>query len=636
MKKTLLGVVALIFVMSVFTACGGGSSEAKADKNADRVLTWVYQEAPDSLNYLTDSKNSSFRHIKNFIGGLYANDQYGNYVPELAESYEVSEGGTVYTFHIRKGMKWYTTTGEEYADVVAQDWVDAMKYAVEKKSPILWIVNGVIKNLVEYEQGKVDWDAVGVKAIDDYTLQYTTERPCPYFISMTTYAILYPANGEFLKSKGDDFGVVSPENILYCGAFILSEMTSKSKISYVKNENYWDKDNVHLSEVNFLYDDFKDPKSLINGFEAGTYNVAFLRSDWEDFDKYVEKYKDNAYYAMPNPNTYGFSLNFNRRATKYTNKDAEGLKNTHDALMNANFRKAVRAAFGRLDYMRQTMPEQVAKSTMHNTWTYVDLVSNSKGENYGSMINRKFNEINDREVDLSDGVNSHESKEFALEYLEKAKAEGVKLPVTLDLLAIDTETRLKQLKSLEHSIETNTDGQILIDLHVMPYDDVATICFRTNDPAQKDYDLNYFIGWVPDFADPKNYLDIYNPVNGDFIRNLGLSPLGEDPENDKIIEELELMKYNELLKAADAEYEDLDKRYELYAEAEAYLLKNCIVLPQWMVTRSLKVSKFVPFSGAYGLASESIWKYIQIQDDIVTLEQYNKAKAEWDAKRANK
>ncbi len=635
MKKNLVILMALVLIVSFFTACGG-SSDAKVEKQeraADRVLTLTYGEPPDSFNYLTSSKNSSFRHVRNFVSGLYANDQYGNYVPELAESYEVSDDGTVYTFHIRKGVKWYTATGEEYSEVKAQNWVASIKYMVENKSALVWLLRGVVKNFTEYEKGAVTLEDVGVKALDDYTLQYTLERPTPYFISLTLYSVMYPVDPEFLASKGADFGVASPENILYNGAFILSELTSKSKIAYIKNENYWDKDNVHFSEINFLYDDGKDPKSGINGFEKGLYMSSSLSPVWEDFDDYVEKYKDNAYPTMPNAGTFGFSINFNRRANKYTNKDAAGLKNTHDAFMNKNFRKGFQAVFSRYDYMRQTTPEILVLPTMHNIWTYADIVKTSKGESYGSLVNKEFNKLNDKQLDLSDGVNAYEDPVAGLKYLEKAKAEGVKFPVTLDILVVDNEFWLKRLKSLEQSIETNSNGMIQVDLFPMSPDELSTVYFRTDDPAQKDYDINYFIGWLPDFADPKNYLDIYNPEDGDFLKPLGLNHLGEDPENDKIMEELGLLKYNEMLKEANAEYMDLDKRYQLYAEAEAFLLENRIALPNTMDGRGLIVSKYVPFSGAYGLSTSGVWKYAQLQDEMVTVEQHAKAKAEWEAKK---
>ncbi len=498
----------------------------RPEPGEDRVYTYFYESDPETLNYLTSSKNPDFKHTGNFISGLYAYNEYNELVPDMAESFEVSEDGMTYTFHLRDA-NWVTATGEVYAPVTADDWVTATEYLVEQDAPTLWLLDGVVANLREYMDGEVDIEEVGVKAVDEHTLQYTLTHPAPYFLSMTTYSVMFPLNREFINSKGEDFGITQPDGILYNGPFICSEMTAKSKIAYTKNPNYWDKDNVHLSEVNLIFDDGKDVKSGINGFESGTYVQSSLRPSWEDFDEYVKKYEGKAYASLPNSTTFALNPNYNRRATKYTNKDEQGLKDTHDAIMNKNFRKALQASFGRMDYLLQTMPKEVAVGSMRNIWTYPELVQTSKGEIYGSLVTKAYNKLTGENKDLADAVEAYEDKEAALKYIEAAKADGVNFPVTLDIIAIDIESYMNRLNSLKQSIEANSEGNILIDLHVMNRDEASAILFGTQNPAEKDYDINWFAGWGPDYADPKNFLDVYNPVDGATLNTLGLDPASE-------------------------------------------------------------------------------------------------------------
>ena len=160
-------------------------------------------------------------------------DKYGNLVPSLAEDWTVSKDGLTYTYKLRKGVKWYTSDGEEYADVTAKDFVTGLKHAADGKSGALYLVQDSIAGLSDYLSGaNKDFSNVGVKAIDDYTLQYTLKKPEPYWNSKTTYGLLFPVNEDFLKNKGKDFGKsTDPTSILYNGPFILKSLTANHLLS---------------------------------------------------------------------------------------------------------------------------------------------------------------------------------------------------------------------------------------------------------------------------------------------------------------------------------------------------------------------------------------------------------------------
>ena len=153
--------------------------------------------------------------------------------------------------------------GEEYADVTYKEFVTGLKLAADTKSEAIYLLQNSVKGLNEYISGaNKNFSAVGIKAVDDHTLQYTLSQPVPYWNSKLTYSVTWPVNAEFLKSKGKDFGKsTDPTSILYNGPCLLKALTTISSIEFTKNENYWDKDNVYFDTVKLTYDDGTDQES---------------------------------------------------------------------------------------------------------------------------------------------------------------------------------------------------------------------------------------------------------------------------------------------------------------------------------------------------------------------------------------
>ena len=161
-----------------------------------------------SMDYVTTALAEDHEYNANFVDGLLENDQYGNIVPCLATSYEVSDDGLTYTFHLREGVKWVTNTGEEYATLTADDFVTGLRHGAEFNSGTGWLLEGVIEGYTEYFEGEdysdEAWAKVGIEAVDDLTVAYHLVKPTPYFHGLGTYAVLYPINRQFLESKGSD------------------------------------------------------------------------------------------------------------------------------------------------------------------------------------------------------------------------------------------------------------------------------------------------------------------------------------------------------------------------------------------------------------------------------------------------
>ena len=590
------------------TAAAGSVADIKLADTENLVEVTSYEL--QSMDYVVTAKTEDHEYNANFVDGLLENDTYGNLKPCLAESYEASEDGLTWTFHLRKGAMWVTSDGEEYEEVKAEDFVTGLRHGVEFNSETAWLLEGVIKGYAEYEGSDfsdAEWEKVGVKAVDDYTVEFTLEAPAPYFPSMTCYAVLYPINKTFLEGKGEGCN----------GGFLLESNDLKSSTVLVKNEKYWDADEIHLASVKRIYDDGSDPYSVIRGFEAGTYAASAISPLWEDFDAYMSKYDGYVNASLPDHSTFGVVFNMNRQVfeqSNYCENDPAANENTHKAILNENFRKALRAAYDVKAYNMVTSPESIALSMIRNIDNDSNIVRTSDGTAYGELVNKAYNDATDTPADLSDGQYAWLDKEAALAYIEAAKEDGIEFPVHLDMLVDETsKARSDRGRSMKDSIEANTDGQIIIELVMRDSDTVTNIAYRNSDPAAMDYDISTFTGWGPDYADPKTFVDIYSPVSGYYMKAMGLEN-GLDGAADKDIKvAVGLDKYEELYRVADAIVDDMDARYEAFAKADACLVENAFYIPTSTNTRSVRVSHVVPFTRYYSVCGMTEYKYKGLQ-----------------------
>lgn len=652
----MLSLLALMMVFSL-TACGGnggngGNTPTVYEGDKEYVFLDTFEDY--NMDYLTTALASDHDLNANFVDGLLENDSFGNYIPALAESYDVNEDATVFTFKLRQGVYWVNANGEQYAEVTANDFVAGLRHAAEFNSgtaSVVFCIAGFEDYFNKGDWSDEAWANVGVKAVDDYTLEYTLKESTPYFYTMTTYTCLFPVNQEFLESKGAgcklgapdkttcEFGTGStPEAILYNGGYVLTSYDVKSAYTMKKNEAYWDKDNVFVESVKCIYTDGSDPYLGINQFEQGSVAAAALNPAWSDLDTYLEKYKDYATVSLPNEYAFGVVFNFNRQVwnlTNYATTD-EARENTHNAICNANFRRALRAAFDVNSYLATRSVPEVAKGTVRNMNSIPTLVSTSDGTSYGNLVEAAYTEMTGETVDLDDGQYPWLNKETALDYIEKAKAEGVVFPVHLDMLCIETSDGLmRQAQSMKNSIEENTDGQIIIEIVARDTNTVYNIAYYNEDYKEADYDISTFTGWGPDYVDPKTFVEIYSPVDGYYMTTCGMTD-ATNPDfgkDDELKTALGFYEYERLFREADAIKSDTDARYAAFAKADAYLIEEALYIPTSQQTRSLRVSRVVPFTAPFansGVAKLK-YKYMQLTKDgaIVTVEEYNAAQEKW-------
>ena len=630
-KKRVLSAGLTFAAALLLAACGQSGSDTK-------TYSSTFSGNPTTFNYLLDYYADNTAIITNLVDGLLENDNHGNLVPSLAEDWSVSSDGLTYTYKLRKDAKWFTADGEEYAPVKAQDFVTGVKYAVDNKSQAIDLIQNSIKGLNDYITGAdSDFSKVGVKAIDDQTVEYTLVRPEPYWNSKTTNSILFPVNEEFLNSKGKDFGTLSPNSILYSGPYLLKDFTSKSSIEYVKNPHYYDHDKVSIEHVKLAYFDGSDQELTIRNFESGAYSIAGVYPNSSNFVKTKEKYKNNIIYSLQDKTSWYFNFNVNRKSYNHTSKTTdEQKKSTETAILNKNFRQAVNFALDRTAYSAQSNGEEAASKTLRNTLvppTFVQVGDKTFGEVVASKLVNYGTEWSD--INLADAQDAYFNKEKAQAKFAEAKKElasqGVTFPIHLDVAVDQTnKNAVTGMNSVKQTLESVLGSDnIIIDVQQLSTDDFNNVAFLAPTPADRDYDLN-FDGWVGDYQDPSTYLNPFNAEDGFYLKIFGL-----DAKEDKAkIASLGLDTYTKMLKDADSENKDVAKRYEKYAEAQAWMIDNSLIMSAMSNGGTASVTKVTPFTRGYSLVGikgdGNNYKYMKLQKDTVTTKQYEEAKTKWE------
>ena len=627
-----------LLASGVLAACSGSGSSAKGEK----TFSYTYETDPDNLNYLTTGKAATSNITSNVIDGLMENDRYGNFVPSMAEDWSVSQDGLTYTYTIRKDAKWYTSEGEEYAVVKAQDFVTGLKYAADNKSEALYLVQDSIKGLDAYVKGKVkDFSEVGIKAIDDQTVQYTLNKPESFWNSKTTMGVLAPVNEEFLTSKGSDFAkATDPSSILYNGPYLLKSLVAKSSVEFEKNPNYWDKDNVHIDKVKLSFWDGQDTGKLADTFKDGGFSMARLFPTSAGYPELEKEFKDNIVYTPQDSATFLVGTNIDRQSYKYTSKTTDEQKtSTKKALLNKDFRQAIAFGFDRTAYASQVNGESGASKLLRNLFVPPTFVQ-ADGKNFGELVKEKLVTYGDewKDVNLDDAQDGLYNPEKAKAEFAKAKtalqAEGVQFPIHLDMPVDQTNTtKVQRVQSLKQSLEATlgTDN-VVVDIQQLQKDEVLNVTYFAETAAGEDWDLSDNVGWSPDYIDPSTYLDIIKPSVGENTKTY----LGFDAgTNNAAAKQVGLEDYEKMVVEAGNEDTDVSKRYDKYAAAQAWLTDSALIIPTTSQTGRPMLSKMVPFtlpfaySGNKGMSEALLYKYLELQDKPVTADEYQKAQDKW-------
>lgn len=656
MKKLTALLLALALCLSL-AACGESKDSGKTDADksgtdsnvsadntvsADTTYNTLYASEVTTLNYLITTQDNEMSILANVVDCLVEYDSYGNIEPALALSWDQNEDATVWTFHLREGVKWVDKDGNEKGEVTAEDFVTSARYVCDANNAAAGASNytNVIAGAEEYydwtayqlaletatdgvdengnavkfvtnsdgeqeileEVAEASVENIGVKALDKYTLEYTLSSSRPYFLSMVSFGAYMPTSAELMAEAGDKFGT-SNEYLWYCGAYILSTYEPQNMRVLTKNPTYWEAEQVFIETIEQKYN--AEASSVATTmYLDGTVDNADISSDLLSAMMADPQYADQIHPSRNNTSySYWYLFNFD------ANFDEEyEPENWTKAVNNENFRLSIVHALNRVPalYCYDTL-DPTGNQT--NTITPAGFAAASADyTTYGDLSKFTDDWYYDTETALS-------CKEAAISELTAA---GATFPVKVMLLYNPTSSNwANECQVVEQGLEEIL-GTDYIDVVVVAGPETGFLSERRAG--------NYAMmkcNWGADYADPETWTDPFT----------GVSKYSFIYESQDATTQDQFAEYKSMVEAAQAITDDMDARYEAFAKAESFLLEHGYAIPMHTSSRSYSMSKLNVFEGQYapfGVANLR-YKDQHLYDKSMSLTEFQAAYAEWQA-----
>ena len=643
----------------LLSSCGGSSAGGTAATGDSTTYTVLYARQPASLNYLICSADPDLYHGTHCVDTLVEYDSRGKIREGLATSWEWDADTLTWTFHLRD-ENWVDYTGAVLGPVTAQDFVDALAYLLDPDyaSGTASLVTPYVAGAEDYynycvwrnnanngtvaEDGTtytidaagtvtltaadgstttcpaVDFSSVGVCAVDEHTLTYTLNYDFPGFLSLLNYAPFEPAYGPMLAELGDQF-CTSAETACSCGAFYLAEYTPLESWVMKKNPENYDKDNVYIDTIRYIY----NQEALISGPEMvrrGEIDQATISSDILDSWLADDTTKDMV--SMERPETgksYFYFFNFLPYAHQFPNWNTTGVDaqyqpdNWAKAVNSTNFRKAFLYAINPAVTLAVTAPEGYENYKLH-TITPSSFCANSKGVDYtecGALAK------------VTDHFNEATAKQYRDAAVQELTAAGATFPIKVQYpynpAVVDWD---KQCQVFKQQVEgVLNDGFDFVEIIITqgPSDNFLNAVRRAG-----AYEfMSYY--WGADYSDPETEVYPFYQEAGD--RGTCYAFLRTGVEDGIITGETAgyVMTYMDMVEKAKAITADLDARYAAFADAEAYLIENALVIPLSLPVPPYIATRLNLWEGQYaptGFSTNRL-KGIHILDHYVSMDEYN-------------
>ena len=405
-----------------------------------------------------------------------------------------------------------------------------------------------------------------------------------------------------------------------------------------KNENYWDKKNVHYDGVKLSFFDGSDQEAQVRNFTDGAYSQARVYPTGSNFASVKKQYKDNIFYTQPSADIVGVGVNIDRQSYNHTSKKTDAEKDsTKKALLNKDFRQSINFSINRESYSAQINGEEGGVLAVRNLLVKPDFVY-AGDKSFGDLVTEKMASYGDEwsGVNLKDSQDGLFNADKAKTEFNKAKealqAQGVQFPIHLDMPVDQTaKTKVARAQSLKQSVEETLGKEnVVVALNQMSQDDLLNATLSAPNAAAEDWDITDSVAWAPDYEDPSTYLDIFKTTASENTKTY----MGFDDPNNAAAAQVGLKDFDALVDNAAKETSDLNVRYERYAEAQAWLEDSSLFMPL-MVNKGAApmVARLTPFSGAYSQVgpkgSDRYFKYLEPQKDVVTKKNYDKARESW-------
>jgi len=540
------------------------------------TATFYFDANVETWDVLATSYAADSEILVNTYDGLVEYDMENQAQPALSTEMTVSDDGLTYTFKIREGQIWVDNQGREVGKVTADDWVAGMQHVCDAAGGLEYLLGAGFANIANadaYVAGEItDFAEVGVKAVDEYTLQYTLDKPTNYFPTMLSYGVFGPLCRSYYESMGGKFGDdfdssaadylygKGPDSIAYNGPYVITSYTANNLIVYESNESYWNAEDNNLTKWTMMYTDGTDHQKMYDDFFNGVVDTFGMTTERVEIARAAGTFDKYAYISDTNATTYcGF---FNLRRAAFANyndanvgvskKTEEEIERAGAAMLNQNFRLALAMSMDRAIYNEQSVGSELKLTNLCNSYTpgtFVSLDEDTtisingtdktypKGTFYGQIVQDQLDadgiQLTVWNGLTSSGFDGWYNVEACREHLAAAVEElaalgmeiSVENPVVLDFPVNTSSTvNVNQKQALKKSVEAASEGLIVVNLvEYATRDEYLAGTYRFSTGNEANFDFNDGSGWGPDYGDPSTYLGTMLPdYFGYMTKSLGI------------------------------------------------------------------------------------------------------------------
>ena len=623
MKKLLSMLLVMLMVLSM-------GITASADEIKD-LRTYTYSSSElETWNILATQSSRDLVVLTNLIDGLLTNNNNGNLIANIAKEWSSEDGGKTWTFKLNEGINWVDVNGNVKAEVVANDWLVGLEWvlnfakndSVNTSMPIEMIEGAgeyyeYTKNLAETEGAEAALalgteklvEMVGISAPDDYTLVYTCTDKLSYFPSLACYNCLYPLAAGLVEELGvEGYRNVTWEQLWYSGPYLMENFVHMNEKTFVKNENYWNKDNVKLFDsVNVKVLESDEAAYLL--FQTGELDTVTLGQSTlaSIYASESHEFYNNLVMVRGKPYSNRIHFCFDKK-----NEDGTPDTNWNMAVGNEAFRLSLYYGLDLTSYLsRINAIDPLACQNL--AYTSAAVVTTTDGRDYVELV---YDEIGmEPDYETFPRYNADLAASYKAQAIEELTAEGATFPIEIDYYIMGSDQSAKDTADVFAQILSDGLGDDYVTLNICTYVSSSSSEVRTPQLASI-----YFTGWSADFADPINFLgcEVYGDDNAFYAQSYSKTNQSTDADLIATFQE-----YTQMVNDAKSITDDTDARYAAFAKAEAYLLNHALVIPL-NIRGSYQLSCINDYSKVYSAYGMQTPRYVnwETNDQIYTTAEY--------------
>lgn len=610
MKTSVKRILALASASALLLSSCGGTGAGTGGNSGEPINDLVTYELSANeitdFNWMHSQYAADLQVLTSLQDSLLTNDTEGGLAPCLAETWETTDGGHTWTFHLRDDAKWVDVNGEEKAALTSADFITGLEWVLNvaknegynASMPI-----ALIEGAQEYYQYTSELDAeeakalasdnetflemVGIEAPDEYTVTYTCIDEKPYFDSVAVYNCLYPVPAALVEEVGvDGFLAIQPDTMWYSGPYLLTTFVQNNEKIFTPNPLWWGADdNTRFDSVTIKMVESTD--NAFQLYQSGEIdNVTLTESSLSTiYNDEENEFHDYLVEARPLKYSYQFLFNYDKNLEDGVTEDV----NWNTAVRNVNFRLAWYYGLDLTNYYKRLNAINPLKCE-NDLFTMTNLVFTSDGTDYSELVRQELG------LDTYNGesmvrLDAEKAEGYKQKAIEELTAQGVTFPVEVDYYVPSNDQTSQDNAKVLKDCMSDSLGDDFVVLNIKEYVNNQTTEVIT--PRKHSFALG---GWGADYADPQNFLGqaLYGREDAFFSTNRNFVNDVTEEEAPEFVADMK--EFTALVDAADAITDDLDARYAAYAKAEAYLIEHAFTLPvyygiQWQLTKINDYSK---------------------------------------------